>query len=254
MHKPKQKMTSDSKPQVLAQVLDTIASMRDVNGSPPQKIMQRLMVAHKVPAKKAELVFKKALRSGVKFGLIKQVPGGKYKLGMDKKDYQVFKKFQKLEANMQDDLPLRQVPRRRRRSKRGRKSRKGRRRRRRRHYEGDFKDVDDEGNASSAKSSTDDEDTKEKNKKHSSDKKRRLSKADGLKREDSGTSARQKSSKSIKDEPIPKYDDSGDEKDRIHESDLSCGSDHCLYRNQAMDHAHHHDLCQHHAYDPNSYS
>nr|CAI5827526.1 unnamed protein product [Callosobruchus analis] len=58
----RKKMKCDYKPQVLSQVLDTIASMRDSNGSPPQKIMQRLMAAHKIPAKKVELVVKKALR------------------------------------------------------------------------------------------------------------------------------------------------------------------------------------------------
>nr|CAH7738930.1 unnamed protein product [Callosobruchus chinensis] len=233
----KERMKHDYTPQLLNQVLDTIASMKDANGSPPQKIMQRLVTAHNVPAKKVQLVVKKALRSGIKSGLIKEVPGGKYKLGMDKRDYKVLKKFQKLEEEIGSELPVRQVRRRRKRSKRSKRRkrtgrsrrRRSRSRRRRRHSE----DID--------------ENTEKK--KSSSDTRRKSKKADADPEE--GTSG-QKSSKSIEEEPGRKYaDDSGDEKERVHESDLSYGSDHCLYGNPALDH--HNDSCSHHRYDPNTY-
>ncbi|XP_074031954.1 uncharacterized protein [Leptinotarsa decemlineata] len=106
----------------LTEVMDTIASLRDSKGSPPDKILDHIVSSRRTPLKNASLQVKKALRTGLKTGLLKEV-SGKFKLGLDPRDYAVFKNFRQLERS--GGLPLRE-------SRRGRKGRRKRGRSRKR--------------------------------------------------------------------------------------------------------------------------
>lgn len=122
-------MTSaDYKSKLMSEVLNCIADLKDVKGSPQHKIVDYILLSKKIPAKKAEILVKQTLKSGVRSGLIKEIDG-KYKLGMDRKEYNVLKGMYS-EGKKAGSLPIMESRRRRakrRRSRRRSRSRRGRR-------------------------------------------------------------------------------------------------------------------------------
>lgn len=121
---------SGNQPRLLTAVMEAIANLKEGRGSTQKRIIdqvQCLLTANKMSLRNPTIHIKKALRHGVHTGLIKQ-KGGKFKLGLDSKDYAIFKEFQKLRKKK--ELPLREHRRGRRRRKKSRKRRRRRRRRR----------------------------------------------------------------------------------------------------------------------------
>lgn len=128
----------------LTEVMDTIASLKDSKGSPADKILDRIIYRRRSPLKNASLKVKKALKTGLKSGLIKEV-GGKFKLGLGNADYAIFKNFKKLDAG---GFPTRQLRRGGRRRGRRRSRRRNRRRGRRRNESFDMDCLDFSGDIS----------------------------------------------------------------------------------------------------------
>ncbi|XP_057665002.1 luc7-like protein 3 isoform X2 [Diorhabda carinulata] len=117
----------------LTEVMDTIASFKDSKGSPPDKILDRIISQRKTPLKNPSLRVKKALKNGLESGLLKEI-NGKFKLGLGSKDYAIFKNFRTLGGR---DLPFKEFRR------RGRRRPSRRRRRSKRRRRSEFFDVDD---------------------------------------------------------------------------------------------------------------
>ncbi|CAH1183382.1 unnamed protein product [Phaedon cochleariae] len=118
-------------PRFLNEVMDAIAVLKDSKGSPAKKVIERV---EKGISKVSNLrnpvgQIQKALLYGVDNGLITQ-NGGNFKLGLNNKEYQLFKDFKSLSG----DGLFREHRRRGRRGRRKgrRRSRRGRRRGRRR--------------------------------------------------------------------------------------------------------------------------
>ncbi|KAJ8916838.1 hypothetical protein NQ315_005845 [Exocentrus adspersus] len=110
---------------LLTAVMEAIAELKEGHGSTQKRIIERvqdLLTTNNLSFKNPAAHIRKALMQGVQTGLIKH-KGGKFKLGLDSKDYAIFKSFQKRKTRK--ELPVKELRRRRRR-------RRGRRRRRRR--------------------------------------------------------------------------------------------------------------------------
>lgn len=108
-------MKSVIQPQILSEVIQTLAKFKDSKGSLPSKIIKHIQASTNLPPTK----IKRALITGLKSGVIKAV-GGKFKLGLQRNELAVFRSF------LKSDASARQV--RRRGGKRGSR-RRGRRRR-----------------------------------------------------------------------------------------------------------------------------
>lgn len=131
-----------NQPRLLTAVMEAIANLKEGSGSTQKRIIdqvQCLLSANKMTFRNPVVHIKKALRHGVQTGLIKQ-KAGKFRLGLDSKDYAIFKNFQKLRKKK--ELPLREHRRRRKRSRRRR------RRRRRRSASSPDEDASASGSAS----------------------------------------------------------------------------------------------------------
>lgn len=84
-------------PKMLDDILDAIAILKDPKGSTMKRIMNQMesnYTLNKKSGKVTTLPIIKALRVGVEMGLIKRNKG-KFKLGLDPKDYAVYKTFQR---------------------------------------------------------------------------------------------------------------------------------------------------------------
>lgn len=84
-------------PRMLNEVMDAIANLREPKGSTMRRILNQMetnYVFNKKPVKVSAQPVMKALRHGVDMGLIRRNKG-KFKLGLDPKDYAVYKTFQK---------------------------------------------------------------------------------------------------------------------------------------------------------------
>lgn len=84
-------------PKMLNEVMDAIASLKEPKGSTMRKILNQMetnLLFNKKPFKLTSQPIMKALRHGVEMGLIRR-NRGKFKLGLDPKDYAVYKTFQK---------------------------------------------------------------------------------------------------------------------------------------------------------------
>lgn len=84
-------------PRMLNEVMDAIANLKESKGSTMRKIMNQMdsnFTFTRKPLKPTALPIMKALRHGVETGLIRRNKG-KFKLGLDPKDYAVYKTFQK---------------------------------------------------------------------------------------------------------------------------------------------------------------
>lgn len=115
-------------PAVLTDIMDTIASLKESKGSPADRILDHMVSQRKAPIRNASFRIKKALKAGLKTGLLKET-GGKFKLGLAPKDYAVFKSFRLLEKRPGSiGLPVIEHRRRRGRRSRSRRRRRGRRR------------------------------------------------------------------------------------------------------------------------------
>lgn len=113
-------------PALLAHVIKAIADLKDHNGSSTKNIIGqvRAYAAQMSPLpRNLTMQVRSALRHGLDTGLLKH-RGGKYRLGLDARDYATYRNFKKLGVA---DYPYRQHRRRR------RKGKKSRRRRRRSH-------------------------------------------------------------------------------------------------------------------------
>ncbi|KAG5882678.1 hypothetical protein JTB14_026089 [Gonioctena quinquepunctata] len=110
--------------------MDSIATLKEFKGSAPNRIQDHIVSGQRNPLKNARFQIKNALKTGLKTGLLREVCG-KFKLGLDPKDYTVFKNFCRLEKN-KGVLPVRESKRSRRRPRKrgGSRGRHGRRRRR----------------------------------------------------------------------------------------------------------------------------
>lgn len=111
------------KENILTEVMDTIANLNDSKGSSADKILDRIIYRRRSPLKNASIRVKKALKTGLKHGLIREV-GGKFKLGLGTTSYAAYKNFK-------GRLPIKEL-RRRGGRRRGRRRSKRRRRGRRR--------------------------------------------------------------------------------------------------------------------------
>ncbi|KAJ8946793.1 hypothetical protein NQ314_008776 [Rhamnusium bicolor] len=88
---------SGHQPRLLTAVMEAIANLKDGKGSTQKRIIdqvQCLLNSKNVSLRNVTVHIRKALKHGVESGLIKQ-KGGKFKLGLDTKDYAIFKSFQK---------------------------------------------------------------------------------------------------------------------------------------------------------------
>ncbi|XP_018576411.1 splicing regulatory glutamine/lysine-rich protein 1-like [Anoplophora glabripennis] len=115
-----------NQPRLLTAVMEAIANLKEGRGSTQKRIIdqvQCLLSANKMTFRNPVVHIKKALRHGVHTGLIKQ-KGGKFRLGLDSKDYAIFKNFQKLKKR---EHPVREHKRGKRRRKRSKRRRKRRR-------------------------------------------------------------------------------------------------------------------------------
>ncbi|CAG9863165.1 unnamed protein product [Phyllotreta striolata] len=81
-----------SSPIILTQVMDTIAQLKDTHGSPVDSIVKYMSSHGPEFVKNSNLKIKKALKTGLKSGLLKETHG-KFKLGLTPKDYSVLKSF-----------------------------------------------------------------------------------------------------------------------------------------------------------------
>lgn len=118
-------------PRMLNEVMDAIANLKETKGSTMRRILNQMETNHvfnKKPAKLSAQPIMKALRHGVDMGLIRRNQG-KFKLGLDPKDYAVYKTFQK-KLKAKEFCSHSKNRRKNRRQKRRRDSRSDRRRRR----------------------------------------------------------------------------------------------------------------------------
>lgn len=84
-------------PRMLNEVMDAIANLKEPKGSTMRRILNQMetnYVFNKKTWKVSAQPIMKALRHGVEMGLIRRNKG-KFKLGLDPKDYAVYKTFQK---------------------------------------------------------------------------------------------------------------------------------------------------------------
>lgn len=129
------------KPRLLNEVMEAIASLRETKGSTMKRIIDQVEASMKMRKKNVKhnpLPIVKALKHGVQTGLIKR-KNGKYKLGLDAKDYSVYKNFQRM---MHFDEGYREARGRRRRRRRSRSRRRRGRRGRRRRRAGEISDTE----------------------------------------------------------------------------------------------------------------
>ncbi|XP_030764110.1 serine/arginine-rich splicing factor 11-like isoform X1 [Sitophilus oryzae] len=115
-------------PRLLPNVMEAIAHLKEKRGSTQKQIIEHL--AHLLKkgnaVRNVTMQVRRALEHGINSGLIKQ-KGGKYSLGLDKRDYAIFRRFRQI------DEPLECSHKRRRgRGRRGRRRRRSRSRRRHR--------------------------------------------------------------------------------------------------------------------------
>lgn len=84
-----------ARPKMLNEVMDAIANLKEPKGSTMKRIVNQLEANFMLSRKSIKMTpIIKALKHGVKMGLIKRHKG-KFKLGLDPKDYAVYKTFQK---------------------------------------------------------------------------------------------------------------------------------------------------------------
>ncbi|XP_060532050.1 uncharacterized protein DDB_G0284459-like [Cylas formicarius] len=134
-------------PKLLPNILDAIAKMKEKNGSSQDQILERVCDSvgqNKRKIRNLAVQVKRALVHGISSGLVKQ-KRGKYVLGLDDKDYTIFKKFSAVRTPLEAKMARRGRGKSRGRRRRRRRSRRGRRSTRRRAF-GDVGDPDLEDN------------------------------------------------------------------------------------------------------------
>ncbi|CAH1183380.1 unnamed protein product [Phaedon cochleariae] len=119
-------------PRLLNEVMEAIAKLKELDGSTPKKIsnqVETILTRKKKQLQRDAGQIKKALKHGVLSGLITRVKG-KYKLGLAKRDYDVYKNLTPMVADGEIYREHKRRGGRRSRRRRRRRSRRGRRRRR----------------------------------------------------------------------------------------------------------------------------
>ncbi|XP_050305957.1 serine/arginine-rich splicing factor 11-like [Anthonomus grandis grandis] len=119
-------------PRLLQSVMEAIAMLKEKQGSSQKQIIEHvtnLLKKNKDGARNVTMQVRRALDHGLHTGLIRH-RSGKYVLGLDKRDYAIFRRFRQI-------APSPTACRRRRRGKRGRRRRRRRRGGRRRNYSND---------------------------------------------------------------------------------------------------------------------
>ncbi|CAH0561209.1 unnamed protein product [Brassicogethes aeneus] len=81
---------------LLPQVMQVIADLAEANGSTMKSISTQLQGQNLVKPNNLPVQVKRALKQGLETGLIKQ-RSGKYRLGLDAKDYAIYKSFMMME-------------------------------------------------------------------------------------------------------------------------------------------------------------
>ncbi|XP_076267453.1 uncharacterized protein LOC143200733 [Rhynchophorus ferrugineus] len=115
-------------PKLLPNVMEAIANLKERRGSTQKQIIEHLTHILKKSnngIRNVTMQVRRALEHGLHSGLIKQ-KSGKYSLGLDKRDYAIFRRFRQVNEPIECG--------RRSRRGRGRRGRRGRRRRSRRRY------------------------------------------------------------------------------------------------------------------------
>ncbi|KAG5865172.1 hypothetical protein JTB14_015871 [Gonioctena quinquepunctata] len=110
--------------------MDSIASLKESKGSAPNRIQDHVVSGRRNPLKNARFQITKALSTGLKTGLLREV-SGKYKLGLDPRDYALCS----LGKNIGGVLPVEETKRSRNRHPKRRRSRGRHDRRRRRDWD-----------------------------------------------------------------------------------------------------------------------
>lgn len=114
-----------TQPRMLNEVMDAIADLKESQGSTMRQILKHVgsHTGNKRSSKVSSQPVLKALKQGIEMGLIKRNKG-KFKLGMDSKDFAVYKIFQKKQLSSKALVDRSGRRRRRRRTSRRRSGRR----------------------------------------------------------------------------------------------------------------------------------